>query len=96
MFTSLILTGCFAKKEVTDNRVVPELSDQVQEGENTVADTQDTSENGASQEDVTVKEDMQISEENTGSTSSQSEQEIIAEYEADLEALFDDLLGSGK
>ncbi len=109
LIMSLVFTGCFEKPVETDqpeiNETVASWSivvapEPVQEDDSLPTDSEDIAASGSVNENVNDPET--INPEGTTEESevvitaswSQSEQEIIEEYEEDLEELFNDILGS--
>ena len=92
---SFVLTGCFEKKEGDDANTpnVPVIEDPKDTPETPVVEDSDIQEENT-QSGSTQEEEASWSIVASGAT--QEETEIIEEYEEDLEALFDDLLGNGK
>ena len=103
ILTFFVLTACFQKPA---DEVVNEIPKDMNEEENinteeeAIVEDEDTSVTQPSDEENTDNEieiwdtNSEVWDTNTGT--SVNEQEIIEEYEEDLEALFSDLLGDDK
>lgn len=97
ILTWILLTGCFQKPVSDDNSTPPVEDTPIVEEQEAPEDPVDESQQGNNddqQEEDTPQEDSNEEEENEPTvTWSVNEQEIIEEYEEELEELFNDILG---